>query len=89
MEALANARVEVVISEAPANARVEGVVSEVPANAKVEGVASEVPANARAAEASAAGLVTNPMTDLPKKCSASTDQPRWSRVAAVLASALW
>ena len=94
MEALANARVEVVISEAPANARVEGVVSEVPANAKVEGVASEVPANARApgasaAEASAAGLVTNPMTDLPRKCSASTDQPRWSRVAAVLASALW
>ena len=91
MEALANARVEVVISEAPANARVEVVVSEVPANAKVEGVASEVPANARAAEASAAGLVatTNPMMDLPRKCFVSTAQLRWSRVAAVLASALW
>ena len=78
-----------VVSEALANARVEVVVSEAPANARAEVVASEVPANARAAEASAAGLVTNPMTDLPRKFSASTDQPRWSRVAAVLDSALW
>ena len=78
-----------VVSEALANARVEVVVSEAPANARAEVVASEAPANARAAEASAAGLVTNPMMDLPRKCSASTAQPRWSRVAAVLASALW
>ena len=80
-----------VVSEALANARAEVVVSEAPANARAEVVASEVPANARAAEASAAGLVatTNPMMDLPRKCSASTAQPRWSRVAAVLASALW
>ncbi len=77
-----------VVSEALANARAEVVVSEAPANARAEVVASEVPANARAAEASAAGLVTNPMTDLPRKCSASTDQPKWSRVAAVLDSAL-
>ena len=66
------------VSEAPANARAEVGVSEAPANAKAEVVVSEVPANARAEEASAAVLVatTNPMMDLPRKCSVSTAQLR-------------
>ena len=90
-EGPANARAEVGVSEAPANARAEVDVSEAPANARAEVVASEVPASARAEEASAAVLVatTNLMMDLPRKCFVSTAQLRWSRVAAVLASALW
>ena len=82
-----------VVSEAPANARAEvAVVSEVPGSAKAEVAAGlEAPGSAKVAVASEAGLgaMTNPMMDLPRKCSASTAQPRWSRVAAVLASALW
>ena len=87
----AKGRVVVVVSEAPANARAAVVVSEAPVSARAAVVVSEAPASARAAVASAAALAaeTSPMTDLPRKYFASTARPRWSRVAAVLASAPW